>query len=74
MMASNLTGSLEERAEGALKVAYEYGSVDGARHKQWVIDQMVKALTGDRYDEWVANFNRGLDGEDDYLWDEGRAP
>jgi len=74
-MATNLTGTLEERVAGALKVAYEYGGCDGAGHKQWVIDQMVKALTGDEYEEWVKKFNRGYTGEeDDFLWDEGRAP
>lgn len=29
----------------ALKFAAENGMTDGAHHKMWVIDQMVKALT-----------------------------
>lgn len=73
-MPGNLTGTLEERVAGALKVAFDYGAVDGERYKQWVIDQMVRALTGDQYEEWVRKFNFGLDGEDSQLWESGYAP
>lgn len=30
----------------ALEIAMSYGGIDGAHHKTWVIDQMVRALTG----------------------------
>lgn len=30
----------------ALEVAVRFGGVDGDHHKAWVIDQMVRALTG----------------------------
>jgi len=59
--------------EKALHLAYQYGTIDGAHHKQWLIDQMVRALTespetgegSPAYVEFV-----GDDGE----WDEGIAP
>ena len=35
-----LTGNVK-----ALAVALECGQIDGAHHKAWVIDQMVRALT-----------------------------
>ena len=35
-----------ERVEKALSIAVAYGGNDGAHHKDWVIDQMVRALTG----------------------------
>lgn len=35
-----------ERIEKALSIAVAYGGTDGAHHKDWVIDQMVRALTG----------------------------
>jgi hypothetical protein len=64
------------RIAAALDVARLYGCTDGAHHKMWVIDQMVRALTGggggiagpvtDEYREFAA------DAEDD--WDEGIAP
>lgn len=37
---------MEDRVIAALEIAVKYGSVDGAHHKTWVIDQMVRALTG----------------------------
>lgn len=36
----------EERIEKALAIAQTHGSTDGAHSKMWVIDQMVRALTG----------------------------
>ena len=35
-----------ERIDAALTVAVSYGGIDGDHHKAWVIDQMVRALTG----------------------------
>lgn len=35
-----------QRIQKALALAVAYGGVDGAHHKDWVIDQMVRALTG----------------------------
>jgi hypothetical protein len=52
----------------------DYGSIDGGHHKMWVIDQMVRALTGDEYDLWVVAHNDGENGCDTYSWDEGIAP
>ncbi len=57
----------------ALSVA-EYGAIDGAHHKMWVIDQMVRELTGDDYQQWVNAFCHGEDGPMTYEWDEGIAP
>jgi hypothetical protein len=64
---------LQERIMEALALAFDYGQIDGAHHKTWVIDQMVRCLSAD-YDEWVANFSDGEDGANTYYWDEGIAP
>jgi len=37
---------MKERIKKALEVAVEYGGIDGDHHKAWVIDQMVRELTG----------------------------
>ena len=37
---------MEERIKMALGLAVQYGQIDGDHHKAWVIDQMVRALTG----------------------------
>ena len=60
--------------EQALDVAMRYGSTDGDHHKMWVIDQMVRALTGPGYETWVAVATDGEDGPDTYSWEEGIAP
>jgi hypothetical protein len=57
----------------ALRVA-EYGTVDGSHHKMWVIDQIVRELTGDSYEEWVSKFESGIDGPKTYEWDVGTPP
>ncbi len=38
--------TLEDRVADALNFAQSYGQTDGAHHKMWVIDQMVRCLTG----------------------------
>ena len=62
--------------EKALTLAAAYGQVDGAHHKAWVIDQMVRVLCGslESYAEFVADFCDGPDGPDTYEWDCGIAP
>lgn len=63
-----------ERIELALDVAYNYSQVDGAHHKAYAIDQMVRALLGDRYEAWITEYRAGEDGPESYDWDEGIAP
>ena len=63
-----------EKIEQAIDLAVQYGGIDGAHHKAWVIDQMVRVLAGDEYDALVANAKDGEDGPDTYEWDEGIAP
>ena len=60
---------LAGRISAAIAVADRYGQIDGAHHKAWVIDQMVRELLGAGYEEWVLEY----EGED-YDWDEGIAP
>jgi len=60
----------------ALEIASEFGQDDGAHHKAWVIDQMVRELlintTG--YNDFVKKYKDGEEGPDTYDWDEGIAP
>lgn len=62
----------EKRADKALDIASQYGQIDGAHHKAWVIDQMVRALVGDAaaYRAWVEEYEN--DGA--YVWNTGVAP
>jgi len=34
-----------DRIEKAIELGFKYGSTDGAHHKMWVIDQMIRILT-----------------------------
>ena len=69
-----MTDSLIDRIARALSIADECAMFDGGHHKMWVIDQMVRELTGDKYDQWVTDYQNGEDGPDTYEWDEGIAP
>lgn len=73
-MASITPTEATTPVEIALEIALRYGGTDGAHHKEWVIDQMVRALTGDKYEQWVRDACDGEDGPNTYEWDEGIAP
>lgn len=66
--------STSEKIDAALRVAMLYGSIDGERHKTWVIDQMCRALLGEKYEDFIANAKSGEDGPDTYEWDVGTPP
>jgi len=55
-----------ETLDKILELAVRYGQIDGAHHKMWVIDQVVRLAAGKDYDEAVADPDRD--------WDTGIAP
>lgn len=67
MTTDSAESVLAQRIDAALALAFVYGPTDGAHHKMWVIDQMVRALTGDEYDGRVRDLAA-------FGWDEGIAP
>ena len=64
----------KERIEKALGIAFQYGQTDGSHHRLWVIDQMVRTLCGDNYEEWVKTYQFDEDTKEEYEWDTGIAP
>ena len=59
----------------ALELISSYGGIDGAHHKQWVLDQVVRVLLGPcAYERWVIEQKAGEDGPNTYSWDGGIAP
>lgn len=71
----NIVNKPEWRIQEALEVADSYAGIDGGHHKMWVIDQIIRILTGDDYEEWVRVHTQGPDGAAGYYeWDEGIAP
>jgi hypothetical protein len=67
---------LKRNVQQALDCIHHYGGIDGAHHKQWLLDRVVLILSGSgaKYDEWVAEFQDGDDGPQTYTWDRGVAP
>jgi len=66
--------AMRKVVEAALETIFRYGGIDGGHHKQWVLDHVLRALTGDQYEEWVGKYSMGEDGPHTYVWDEGIAP
>ena len=66
----------DKRIKLALSLAWGYGQIDGAQHKMWVIDQMVRALcdSKEEYNKWVEAYEAPLSEEEYYEWDTGIAP
>lgn len=62
-----MTDSPQERIQTALDIAMNYGGTDGDHHKMWVIDQMVRCLTGCPTVKLTAFDVRGLRYEYDVL-------
>ena len=58
-----------KREDKIMNLINEYGWIDGAHHKQWVLTEIVKIiLTKKEYSKWSC-------GDDEYdKWDEGVAP
>lgn len=67
-----LDGSLENGSDLdlALFIARAYGQVDRELHKEWVIDQMVRALLGPDYLKFVLDYEAEMQCE----WRTGIAP
>ncbi len=61
----------DSKIDLAVNIALRFGMIDGAHHKQWVIDQMLRSLLDSHYDETMRNYNSAQDYE---KWDMGIAP
>lgn len=58
------------RQQKALEIIRHFSQIDGAHHKAWCIDQVVRALTGPDYEQWITAYK----DDDHFSWDEGIAP
>ena len=60
-----------ERIKEAVDLGIRYGQIEGDHHRAWVIDQMLRALLGDEYEQTIRKSDpHGEYGE----WYEGIAP
>lgn len=65
---------LKKTIVDAMVIAIKYKEFDGAHHKDWVIDQMMRKLAGGAYTEIIRAAKTGEDGANTYEWNEGIAP
>lgn len=57
------------------KIASRFGMIPGERHKQWVIDQMLRSILGpDGYTAWRSREDSEREAVGQAKWDEGVAP
>ena len=72
-----------DRINNALDMITRYGGIAGDHHKSWVLDQVVRILTGTKegYEAWIKQYEgeRVYDIEEEkeiteYAWDSGIAP
>lgn len=64
----------DEKIEKVLELLFQYGQIDGDHHKTWVIDQIVRILTGDKYKEWIKEYTYDKETGECYSWNKGIAP
>lgn len=69
-------GELHARIDAVFEIIFTYGGDDGADHKAWVLDQVIRSLCGtdSEYERWVRRYQFGPDGPDTYVWDTGVEP
>lgn len=65
--------SNQDTAAVALMIASKYAMAESESHKAWVIDQMVRALTGSQYESFI-NHSCKLNAKEAGEWDEGSVP
>ncbi|MEB6579969.1 hypothetical protein MXL58_22880 [Enterobacter quasiroggenkampii] len=64
----------QQKVERSIGLACRFGGSDEVHHLRWVIEQMVRELDGERYDQVVASACAGEDGPDTWRRDTGIAP
>jgi hypothetical protein len=66
----------QERIRNATDLILRYGGIDGAHHKQWCLDQVLRLLLNEKeYHAWVYKYEApDADGQREYEWDKGTAP
>lgn len=57
-----------------VEIIEQYGGIEGDHHRAWVLDQVVRTITDEYYEDWVKSYNQGEEGPNSYAWDKGIAP
>jgi len=62
------------KIEQAIDLIVRYGGIDGAHHKDWVLDQVVRILADMKYEKIVREAKARERGPNTYDWNVGIAP
>ena len=63
----------DARIKAAMDMIWRYSGIDGDHHRAWLVDQVVRALTGEDYRRWVLAWENE-DGTDSDEWYIGIPP
>lgn len=65
----------QDKIAEALSLLWCWGQYEGETQQQvWLLDQVVRLLTGDQYDDWVRRRNAGDGLPDKTPWSTGKSP
>ena len=68
LLIADISTDNANMAEVLTKIV-EYGCIDGAHHKDWLLDQIVHIIAGDKYNEFVELYeDADEDGYPQYEW------
>lgn len=58
----------------ALELLFRYGQLKDSREKDWLIDQVVRRLAGNHYEDFVDIYSFDEDFGNSYSWSQGESP
>lgn len=66
----------ENKIQEIRDLIYRFGGIDGAHHKQWLLDQIIQKTcdSQNEYLDWIKQYEDGEDGPKTYEWDRGIVP
>lgn len=74
-MTKYIAENHEENIGEVLELLFSYAQFDGGHHKQWLLDQIVRTLTKEKYEKFVEDYETDpITGEVYGEWDTGIAP
>ena len=67
--------ALRTKIKEATNLILNYARIDGDHHKMWTLDQVLRILAGDQYEELIDEYeDRDEYGDPMYDWDVGCPP
>lgn len=58
----------------ALELLFRYGQLKDSREKDWLIDQLLRSIAGDHYEDFLAIYSIDEEFGSSYSWSPGEPP